>query len=177
MSYVSVPAHWPSAGAIRAGQKPVPSVAGPSCAACQDGGVTITLRAGRAADIAGLLAMWQEAAENESRPPDTRAALAALLGRDPDALILAEDDGVLIGSVIAGWDGWRFHLYRLAVHPAYRRRGVGSALLRAAEDKARAHGVTRIDAMVLDANETGQQLWRARGYRKQGNWRRWLKGL
>lgn len=177
MSYVSVPAHWPSAGLSVPGKGPSRPLLGRPCAACQDGGVTITLRAGRAADIAGLLAMWQEAAENESRPPDTREALAALLGRDPGALILAEDDGVLIGSVIAGWDGWRFHLYRLAVHPAYRRRGIGSALLRAAEDKARALGVTRIDAMVLDANEAGQQLWRARGYRKQGNWRRWLKGL
>lgn len=127
------------------------------------------------ADIDELLALWQEAAENESRPPDTREALVALLDRDPGALILAEDDGALVGSVIAGWDGWRCHIYRLAVHPACRRRGTATALLHAAEDRARALGVTRIDAMVLDTNDLGQQLWRARGYTRQNDWRRWVK--
>jgi hypothetical protein len=42
------------------------------------------------------------AAENNSRPCDTREAVTALLDRDGGALILAEHDGELIGSVIAG---------------------------------------------------------------------------
>jgi ribosomal protein S18 acetylase RimI-like enzyme len=139
--------------------------------------VSFTLRAATAADIEGLLEMWQQAAENASRPPDTAEAVTALLGHDPDAVILAEHNGELIGSVIAGWDGWRCHLYRLAVRPTWRRRGVGSALLRAADDRFRALGAARADAMVLDSNDLGQQLWRANGYRKQGNWRRWVKEL
>ncbi len=49
--------------------------------------------------------------------------MTALLNRDPDAVILAEHDGELIGSIIAGWDDWRCHLYRLAVRPAWRRQG------------------------------------------------------
>jgi ribosomal protein S18 acetylase RimI-like enzyme len=121
--------------------------------------------------------MWQQAAENATRPPDTAEAVTALLGRDPDAVIVAEHDGELVGSVIAGWDGWRCHLYRLAVRPAWRRRGVGSALLRAAEDRFRAFGAARVDAMVLDSNDLGQKLRRANGYLKQDNWRRWVKGL
>ena len=83
-----------------------------------DGPVPFTLRAAAAADIGSLLQMWQQAAQNATRPPDTAEAVTALLGRDPDAVILAENDGELIGSVIAGWDGWRCHLYRLAVRPA-----------------------------------------------------------
>ena len=117
------------------------------------------------------------AAENATRAPDTREAVTTLLGRDPDAVIMAEQDGELVGSVIAGWDGWRCHLYRLAVRPAWRRRGVGSALLRAAEDRFRAVGAARADAMVLDGNDLGQNLWRASGYRRQDDWRRWVKGL
>ena len=123
------------------------------------------------------MALWQEAAENSGRPPDTAEAVAALLGRDPDAAILAEHDGVLIGSVIAGWDGWRYHLYRLAVRPGWRRRGVGAALLNAAERRLRDLGATRIDAMVLDDNDLGQGLWQASGYHRQGDWRRWVKTL
>jgi ribosomal protein S18 acetylase RimI-like enzyme len=77
--------------------------------------MSFALRAATAADVDHLLGLWDEAAENESRTPDTRDAVVVLLERDPDAVIVAEHEGELIGSVIAGWDGWRGHLYRLAV--------------------------------------------------------------
>jgi ribosomal protein S18 acetylase RimI-like enzyme len=136
-----------------------------------------TLRHGTPEDIDDLLALWLDAAENDGRPADTPGAVAALLQRDPEALIVADDDGKLIGSVIAGWDGWRYHLYRLAVRAEWRRRGVGTALLEAAEARLAGFGATRADAMVLDGNDLGQRLWRARGYRQQADWRRWVKQL
>jgi ribosomal protein S18 acetylase RimI-like enzyme len=139
--------------------------------------MSFELRSATIDDVDGLLAMWQEAAENTGRPTDTRQAVTALLSRDPEALILAEQDGVLIGSVIAGWDGWRCHLYRLAVRPGMRRKGVASALLGAAEDRFKRVGASRADAMVLGDNDLGQNLWRASGYRKQDDWRRWVKTL
>ena len=133
------------------------------------------LRTASAADVDAIVALWQQAAENDRRPPDTAAAVLALLGRDPEAVILADHDDALIGSIVAGWDGWRYHLYRLAVRPDWRKQGVGSALLSAAEDRLRALGATRLDAMVLDGNDLGQSLWQARGYRRQDDWRRWVK--
>jgi ribosomal protein S18 acetylase RimI-like enzyme len=143
----------------------------------QDGRVDFALRAASPEDAGALVALWQEAAENSRRPPDTAEAVTALVGRNPEAVILAEHDGVLIGSIIAGWDGWRYHLYRLAVRPGWRRRGVGAALLNAAERRLTDLGATRIDAMVLDDNDLGQGLWQAGGYRRQGDWRRWVKTL
>ena len=137
----------------------------------------LELRAGTTADVDGLLELWVEAAENATRAPDTREAVTALLARDPEAVIVAGHEGELVGSVIAGWDGWRCHLYRLAVRPAWRRRGVASALLQAAEDRFLAAGAARADAMVLDGNDLGQRLWRASGYRRQDEWRRWVKKL
>jgi ribosomal protein S18 acetylase RimI-like enzyme len=137
----------------------------------------LVLRTGTIADAEALLGLWRQAAENDARPPDTPEAVAALFGRDPDAVIVAEDDGELVGSVIAGWDGWRCHLYRLAVHPAWRRRGVAAALLRSAEERFSALGGTRADAMVLHSNDLGQRLWRSTGYQAQDDWRRWVKAL
>jgi ribosomal protein S18 acetylase RimI-like enzyme len=139
--------------------------------------VRFALRAASADDVDDLIALWEEAAENGSRPPDTAEAVTALLGRDPQAVILADQDGALIGSIIAGWDGWRYHLYRLAVRPDRRGQGVGSALLGAAESRLKALGATRIDAMVLDGNDLGQHLWRASDYSRQDDWRRWVKRL
>ena len=65
-----------------------------------------------------------EAAEPTST--DSSEAVAVLLARDPGALIVAEADGEIVGSVVAGWDGWRGSVYRLAVAERYRRAGLGT---------------------------------------------------
>lgn len=137
---------------------------------------SVTLRRASHADIDAVLAFWRHAAEDTNRQ-DTAEAVARLLDRDPDALILAVQGGEIVGSVIAGWDGWRCHLYRLAVHPARRRRGIGRVLLAVAEDRFVRAGGRRADAMVLDGNELARPAWEASGYARQTDCSRWVKPL
>jgi ribosomal protein S18 acetylase RimI-like enzyme len=137
----------------------------------------LVLRAADSRELSAVLTFWTRAAENASRPPDTPAALAALHLRDPFALIVAVEGDRIVGTIIAGWDGWRCHLYRLAVDPQRRRKGIGAALIAAAEDRIRTLGGTRIDAMVLDGNAEAHGIWAAHGYRRQGDWSRWIKPL
>lgn len=137
----------------------------------------LVLRAAEAFEINAVLAFWRIAAENGHRPADTAGAIATLHLRDPDALILAVDGDQIVGTIIAGWDGWRCHLYRLAVAPGRRREGIGRALIGAAEARARILGGSRIDAMVLDDNAQAHTIWQANGYRRQEEWSRWIKPL
>jgi len=137
----------------------------------------VSLRAAETADVTAVLEFWTVAAENDGRPADREAAVAALIARDPEALILAVDGTEIVGTVIAGWDGWRCHLYRLAVAPSRRRAGLGGRLIAAAEERFRRLGGTRVDAMVLDANEAAHGVWAARGLTRQDNWSRWVKPL
>ena len=136
-------------------------------------------------ELGSVLAFWQVAAENGSRPVDTLNAVEGLYRRDPEALLLAVDPavdqggggGVIGGTVIAGWDGWRGHLYRLAVAPSRRREGIGGLLIAAAEERFREFGAGRVDAMVLDGNARAHGIWAASGYRRQDDWSRWVKPL
>ncbi|MEH0830127.1 MULTISPECIES: GNAT family N-acetyltransferase [unclassified Micromonospora] len=136
-----------------------------------------TMRSATVADIAAVLEFWQTAAEDAHRPPDSAQALEVLLERDPEALLLALDDSTLIGTVIAGWDGWRCHIYRLAVAPERRRQGIGRLLVEAAEERFHRLGGIRADAMVLDDNAAAHPAWRACGYERQAEWSRWVKPL
>ncbi|HRE03524.1 MAG TPA: hypothetical protein PLV68_19660, partial [Ilumatobacteraceae bacterium] len=68
--------------------------------------IDVTLHAATDRDVADLIAFWEVAGENSSRPTDSTAAVAALVARDADALIIARSDNTIVGTVIAGWDGW-----------------------------------------------------------------------
>ncbi|WP_446042539.1 GNAT family N-acetyltransferase [Streptomyces albidoflavus] len=133
-------------------------------------------RPAAARDIDSVLAFWGRAAEGKSITDDP-AGVARLIDRDPEALILAERDGELVGTVIAGFDGWRCSVYRLAVHPDHRRQGIAGLLLEKAERRFRELGGRRVDAMVLEVNERAQKAWEASGYHREDHWRRWVKSL
>lgn len=132
------------------------------------------LRTATVDDVEALLAFWLEAGENDSRPADSADAVRRQVERDPQALVVITLDERIVGSVIAGWDGWRAHVYRLAVHPGARRHGLGRMLLAHVESRFAALGATRVDAMVLEGNNLGRSIWQAAGYAPQDDWRRWV---
>jgi ribosomal protein S18 acetylase RimI-like enzyme len=132
------------------------------------------IRAATPHDLPGVLELWGRT----GLPPgatDDVDALAGLLATDPGALLVAEREGRVVGALIASWDGWRGGMYRLAVAPEDRRRGVGRQLVSAGEARLRAFGARRI-AAPLDASEPGAvAFWRAVGYVAQEGQARFVK--
>jgi ribosomal protein S18 acetylase RimI-like enzyme len=126
----------------------------------------VTLRSGRAQDAHAILDVWREA-EVEPTPTDDAERLRHLMDANADALIVAEDDGRLIGTVIAAWDGWRGGIYRLAVVPGHRRQGLGQRLVDEAVRRLRTIGAARLSAIVADDDEGALSFWTAMGWHRQ----------
>jgi ribosomal protein S18 acetylase RimI-like enzyme len=63
-----------------------------------------------------VLELWTRAAVGPGATDDAEA-LRALLSSDPEALLVAEAEGRLVGALIIAWDGWRANMYRLSVPP------------------------------------------------------------
>lgn len=127
-------------------------------------------------DIQPVLELWA-VAENVPTVTDTHEGLHALLAADADALLLAEIDGQMVGSLIAAWDGWRGSFYRLAVHPDHRRRGIATALLREGERRLGARGAVRLTAIVADSDPVASGFWAAAGYSKQDDRARFVRPI
>lgn len=137
------------------------------------------IRPARPDEAQQILALWREADAPPS-PTDTRDEVLKLLGESAAALLVAEADGRLVGTVIGGWDGWRGNIYRLAVLPAYRRRGIGRALVGEAERRLHAMGARRISALVESEHPWATDFWDslgASGYRHDERMRRYVKTL
>ena len=128
--------------------------------------MTTLLRAARAAEIPAVLRLWDEADVEPTRTDDAES-LGLLLDHDPGALIVADDEGALVGSVIATFDGWRGSIYRLAVASDRRRGGLGRQLLEAAERRLAALGATRLQAIVVETDDRATGFWRASSWEQQ----------
>jgi GNAT superfamily N-acetyltransferase len=63
-------------------------------------------------------------------------------------VLIAEAEDVLVGSVFAAMKGDGLYLTRMAVRPDWQNRGIGRALLAAAELQARALGVQKLTLRV-----------------------------
>jgi ribosomal protein S18 acetylase RimI-like enzyme len=125
-----------------------------------------TVRSAGAPDLPAVVDLWDREGGPTSMPGGLRE-VGALLRRDPDALVVAmTSDSIVIGALIVGWDGWRCHLYRLAVEPGYRRRGIARALVAEAARRAVALGARRLDAMVSLENTTAVAFWEGNGFRR-----------
>jgi len=123
----------------------------------------VVVRPGRREEIPGVLGLWREAGSVPSVSDDP-ACLERLLETSKDALLVAETDGLVVGTIIAGWDGWRANFYRLAVLPSARRQGIALRLVADAERRLAARGARRLSAIVMSTHDPAVALWLAAGY-------------
>ncbi len=125
-------------------------------------------------DAPRVLAVWRDAGAAPGATDDEES-IAGLLGFDPGALLVAEVDGVVVGTLIAAWDGWRGDMYRLAVVPDLRRNGIAAALAAAGEARLRALGCRRITALVVGEHEHAVRFWTSIGYTRHAGQLRFVR--
>ena len=74
----------------------------------------------------------------------------------------------IIGYIIYWSLPHELDIHNLAVHSAYRRRGVGRSLLQAVIDEAKRENASRVTLEVRKSNETAQRLYQLLGFVSQG---------
>jgi ribosomal protein S18 acetylase RimI-like enzyme len=121
-----------------------------------------TIRPGGPDDIDAVLALWGVSRSPHAATEDTPERVARAV--DAGAVLVAEVDGEIVGSVVAGFDGWRGNFYRLAVAGAWRRRGIARRLVEAGEARMAALGAPRVTALVAFDDAAARGFWEAVGY-------------
>nr|KEP23647.1 acetyltransferase [Georgenia sp. SUBG003] len=119
----------------------------------------------RGDETEAVVALWQ--ACGLTRPwNDPRADLDQARAGATSTVLVARQGSAVVGTVMAGVDGHRGWLYYLGVDPREQGRGLGSALLRAAEAWLGAAGARKVQLMVRGGNPAAD-FYHGRGYSEQ----------
>lgn len=129
------------------------------------------------ADIDAVVALWL--ACGLTRPwNDPRADIAFARKGPNSAILVGRSDGAIVASVMVGHDGHRGWFYYLSVAPQMQKRGLGRAIVEAAEQWLKTRGVVKAMLMVRPDNIAVQKFYESLGYFDQPRtvMARWLDG-
>ena len=132
----------------------------------------VLVRPGRVEDARAIAELFAAVAEERdgiaSEPPVDVDARTKLFAASMAGTVVAEVDGAIVGSVHV--ERSRFGVGDLGMHVAreWRGRGVGTALLEAAIERARAEGLHKLSLEVFSHNAAGIALYRKVGFVEEG---------
>ncbi|MDL9980531.1 GNAT family acetyltransferase [Microbacterium candidum] len=131
--------------------------------------MTVAVRAFDIPDTDAVVALWHEA--GITRPwNDPHRDIERKLAVQPELFLVAVDGDVVVGSVMAGYDGHRGWLYYLASSSGRRGEGIGRLLVEAAEGRLVAMGCPKVQLMVRPDNGGARGFYDALGYEPFETW-------
>jgi ribosomal protein S18 acetylase RimI-like enzyme len=123
----------------------------------------MTVRELEQSDVEQVTALWREV--DLVRPwNDPDGDFHGAVAGPTSAVLGAEIDGVLVGTVMVGFDGHRGWLYYVAVAPSAQRGGVGTALTNWAEQWLTERGAHKVQLMVRRGNDEPRLFYGELGY-------------
>ena len=125
--------------------------------------MTPTIRPFAAGDQEAVIALWQDCGLVVPQN-DPTMDIRAKVRFQPDLFLVALLNARLAGTVMAGYEGHRGWINYLAVDPDHRRKGIGKALMRAAEAALCALGCPKINLQVRRTNAAVVAFYHAMGF-------------
>jgi len=117
------------------------------------------------ADEAQVIDVWR--ACGLTRPwNDPSRDIARKKRVQPDLFLVAEDEGTIVGTVMAGYEGHRGWINYLGVLPARQKSGIARALMEEAERRLRALGCPKINLQVRSDNEQALAFYARIGFQQ-----------
>lgn len=124
----------------------------------------MNIRQYREQDRAQVITLWREVFPPTAPHHDPAANIERKTAHGDGLFYVAEEDSLILGTVLVGYDGHRGWIYSLGVAPRARGRGLGSALLAQAENALRDLGCPKVNLQVVASNCSVTKFYEKNGY-------------
>ncbi|MXW50942.1 MAG: GNAT family acetyltransferase [Gammaproteobacteria bacterium] len=127
------------------------------------------IRPATAADRSSVIALWETVFPDD--PPHNAPAKVfdAKLAVQDDMLLVAVEDGAVVGTTMAGYDGFRGWLHKVAVSPQHQGRGLATALVRHAIRTLRSAGCIKVNLQIRATNLEVREFYESLGFEIEDN--------
>ena len=124
----------------------------------------VLIRIYRSTDREGVIALWDTVFPDPTAWNRASDVIDRKLAVQPELFLIAVIGEQLVGTVLAGYDGVRGWIHRLAVEENVRRQGVATALMRSAEASLQSLGCPKLNLQVRARNDSVVRFYEALGY-------------
>ncbi len=115
-------------------------------------------------DRAGVVKLWNEVFPDPTPHNAPDLMITRKLAQQRGLFFVALADGEVVGTALAGYDGVRGWLYKLAVAPEHRRQGIGRSLVAHAVRALKAMGCAKVNLQVTADNEAAVAFYESLGF-------------
>jgi ribosomal protein S18 acetylase RimI-like enzyme len=118
----------------------------------------------RSEHFEGVDELWKDAFPNDNAWNVAAVAIPEKTRFQPDLMLVVLEDNVIVSSIMAGYDGHRGWISRIAVLRPHQKKGIGEALISAAEERLAALGCIKVNLQVVESNSVVVGFYQRAGY-------------
>lgn len=111
-----------------------------------------------------VIDLWKTVFGYEAEHNSPEVVIEMKIKNKDGLFFVAEKNQYIIATVMAGYDGHRGWIYSIAVHPDYRKQGIGSDLLTFIQGKLNSLGCLKVNLQIMEGNEAVQKFYKANGF-------------
>jgi ribosomal protein S18 acetylase RimI-like enzyme len=123
----------------------------------------IEIRSFKKTDEAEVVQLWRDCGLVVSHN-DPQKDIRRKIGSQPDLFLVGLNEGRIVATVMAGYEGHRGWLNYLAVAPSKQRGGIGRQMVAEAENRLRALGCPKINLLIRSSNAGVIAFYRKLGF-------------
>jgi ribosomal protein S18 acetylase RimI-like enzyme len=124
----------------------------------------INIREFQARDGEEVTRLWLEAFPNDPPRNEPASVIRRKLETQRELFLVGESNGVILATLLGGYDGFRCWVYHVAVDAAHRRKGYGRQMMREAERLLKRTGCPKLNIQVRAHNLGVVEFYKRMGY-------------
>jgi len=116
------------------------------------------------ADRKNVVSLWNETFPKSTGHNEPESSIDRKVKANDGLFFVATDGDKIVGTILAGYDGHRGWLYSVAVDSSFRRRGIGSKLVRHAESVLAELGCPKLNLQVRATHSSVGGFYKSLGF-------------
>ena len=124
----------------------------------------VDIRVYRESDRKEVIRLWEVVFPGGDAWNNSEEVISTKLSTQPELFFVAVQEERVVGTILAGFDGVRGWVHRLAVCPSQRRQGLASRLMKNAEASLKRIGCPKLNLQVRASNLEVLKFYESLGY-------------